>query len=158
MKKEIKIEEKEKKLKDFVNAIYQNTQTAIQSIDELLKISESKSFIDELNREKILYVNLKNELLEVCLKISVKPEDNNFFEKARLWTSIKMTTITDKTVRHLAEMMLLGTVMGTTTCYKDLCDYKDVNDELYSVLTKLISLEEDNFNKLKKYLKEIKDE
>jgi hypothetical protein len=52
-------------------------------------------------------------------------------------------------------MMLLGTVMGTTTCYKDLCDYKNIDDKLYSFLTKLMQIEEDNFDKLKKFLKEI---
>ena len=153
---EEKIEKKEKELKDFVNAIYQNLQTALQSIDEILKVCKDDKLKLELKNEENDYKGLKNELLDVCNKICVSPEDNTFFEKARLWSSIKFTTMTDKSTRHLTEMMLLGTVMGTTTCYKDLCDYKDVNDSLYNILNKLINLEEKNFNNLKKFLKEVK--
>ena len=155
MNKEEIIENKTKKLEDFVNAIYQNIQTALQSIEELLKISKDEKFNAELNREKGLYLELKNKLLNECWKINIKPEDNNFFEKARLYTSIKMTTIADKSTRHLAEMMLLGTVMGTTTCYKDLCDYKNQNGDLYNVLKELMRMEEANFDVLRSFLRDM---
>ncbi len=154
-KKEEKIAKKDERLEDFVNTIYQNLSTALKSIDELLKISKDEKFNQELNSEKQKYMELKNELLNVCLDISVKPKDNNIFEKARLYTSIKMTTLTDKSTRHLAEMMLIGTVMGSLTCYKDLSDYKRINNSLYGVLNKLMGLEEENFNNLKKFLKEL---
>ena len=155
MNKEEIIENKTKKLEDFVNAIYQNIQTALQRIEELLKISKDEKFNAELNREKGLYLELKNKLLNECWKINIKPEDNNFFEKARLYTSIKMTTIADKSTRHLAEMMLLGTVMGTTTCYKDLCDYKNQNGDLYNVLKELMRMEEANFDVLRSFLRDM---
>lgn len=154
-KLEKSVKEKENKVEDFVNAIYQNIQTAIQSIEELLKVCNDERFCVELKRERGEYVELKTRLLEYCFEIGVKPDDNSFLEKARLWTSIKMTTIMDKSVRHLTEMMLLGTVMGTTTCYKDLCDYKGVNDRLYEILNKLMDIEESNFDVLKKFLKEM---
>lgn len=154
-KKEEKIAKKEERIEDFVNTIYQNLSTALKSIDEIMKINEDEKLMRELEREKQKYTEFKNELLNVCLDLSVKPKDNNIFEKARLYTSIKMTTLTDKSTRHLAEMMLLGTVMGTLTCYKDLCDYKNLNNKLYSLLNKLLNLEEENFNNLKQFLKDI---
>lgn len=153
-KLEDKIEKKEQKIEDFVNAIYQNIQTALKSIDEILKINKDASFEVELQRERGGYEKIKNNLLEECLKIGVKPEDNNFFEKAKLFTSIKMTTIADKSTRHLAEMMLIGTVMGTLTCYKDQNDYRNSNNRLYKILSELVEFEENNFNKLKIFLKE----
>ncbi len=154
-KKEEKLAKKEERIEDFVNTIYQNLSTALDSIDEILKICKDEKLEKELKSEKQSYTDYKNELLNVCLKLSIKPKDNNFFEKARLWTSIKMTTICDKSSRHLAEMMLIGTVMGTLTCYKDLCDYKNLDNKLYDLLSKLLNLEEENFNNLKKFLKGI---
>jgi len=155
-KKEKMIEDKQKKLEDFVNAIYQNLSTALQSIDEILKLSKSEEFNRVLEKQKLAYTVIKNDLLDHCMALSVKPKDNNIIEKARLWTSIKMTTISDKSTRHLAEMMLIGTVMGTLTCYKDLCDYKDGDKGLYETLQRLNILEETNFDDLKKFLKENK--
>lgn len=157
MEKEEIIKEEEKKLEDFVNAIYQNISTAIQSINEIEKVTEDQCFLKELKKEKDGYNSVKAKLLTVCEKIKVEPKDNNMFEKARLFTSIKVTTFADRSTRHLAEMMLLGSVMGTTTCYKDLCDYKDTNGELYEVLQTLMGLEEEYFNNLKTFLKELKD-
>lgn len=156
MEKEELIKEKTKTTEDFVNAIYQNIQTALQSIDEILKLSEDEKFNKELYREKELYEKLKEKLLDECLRININPKDNSFLEKARLYTSIKMTTISDKSTRHLAEMMLLGTVMGTTTCYKDVNDYKGINENLYIILKELMHLEEDNFDKLRIFLREVK--
>ena len=153
--KEKVIEDKQKKQEDFVNAIFQNISTALQSVDEILKLSKDENFNKELKDEKIAYTTIKNDLLDECINIKVKPKDNNIFEKTRLWTSIKMTTLSDKSTRHLAEMMLLGTVMGTLTCYKDLCDYKNVNGKLYDLMQRLIYLEETNFNNLKGFLKQI---
>lgn len=157
MEKEEIIKEEEKKLEDFVNTIYQNISTAIQSINEIEKVTEDQCFLKELKKEKDGYNSVKAKLLTVCEKIKVEPKDNNMFEKARLFTSIKVTTLADRSTRHLAEMMLLGSVMGTTTCYKDLCDYKDTNGELYEVLQTLMGLEEEYFNNLKTFLKELKD-
>lgn len=157
MEKEEIIKEEEKKLEDFVNAIYQNISTAIQSINEIEKVTEDQCFLKELKKEKDGYNSVKAKLLTICEKNKVEPKDNNMFEKARLFTSIKVTTLADRSTRHLAEMMLLGSVMGTTTCYKDLCDYKDTNGELYEVLQTLMGLEEEYFNNLKTFLKELKD-
>ena len=153
--KEKEVAKKQERTEDFVNTIYQNLSTALKSIDEILKLTKDEKLTNELNIEKQKYTEFKNVLLNVCLDLKIKPKDNNVFEKARLYTSIKMTTITDKSTRHLAEMMLIGTVMGTLTCYKDLCDYKNLNTKLYDMLNKLLNLEEENFNNLKKFLKEI---
>lgn len=153
MEKEKNNDEKER-LQDFVNTIFQNTSTAIQSIDEILTLNKNEEFLRELNREKQGYLDFKNKVLKFCTQNGLKADDNSWLEKTRLFTSIKMTTIFDKSLRHLAEMMLLGTVMGTLTCYKDLSDYKGLNSTLYGILNDLIAFEEDNFNKIKHFLKE----
>ena len=148
------MEEKlDKKLTDFINAVYQNTQTAIKSIEDILNINKDEKFLAELLREKEGYLKIKNKVIEYSNSIGYFPDDNSWLEKARLYTSIKMTTIFDKSLRHLTEMMLLGTVMGTLTCYKDLTDYKDVDNKMYAILTELIAFEEECFNNLKGFLK-----
>lgn len=153
MEKEI-IKKDNERLQDFVNTIFQNVSTAVQSIDEILTLNKDEAFLKELNSQKQGYLDFKNKVLEFCTKNGLKADDNNWFEKTRLFTSIKMTTMFDKSLRHLAEMMLLGTVMGTLTCYKDLSDYKGVNSTLYGILNDLIAFEEQNFNNIKKFLKE----
>ena len=64
-----------------------------------------------------------------------------------------MGTITDNSTRHLAELMLVGTVMGTITCYKTLIDNPAPSPEVKKFLKELEKMEEENFDELKKYLK-----
>ena len=127
--------------KDFelLTSMYQNCQTAILSIQDIEPQVESEELRAELREEK------ENQELP----------DNSMFEKARLWTSIKMTTIFDNSTRHLAEMLLLGTVMGTLQCYKDLCDYRQASKELLELCGKLLLIEEKHFNYLKLFLKDL---
>ena len=71
MEKERK--KKQERLEDFTNAIYQNIQTAIQSIEELLKVCTDEKFCLELKREMAEYVQIKTKLFESkCVSVATK--------------------------------------------------------------------------------------
>ena len=63
-----------------------------------------------------------------------------------------MSTMTDKTNRHIAELMLMGTFMGVITCYKDQSDHSGVSPEIDEILEKLKELERNNIEALLPYL------
>ena len=113
---------------EYINAIYQNIRTAVQSIEDILPKVKDSNLQKELANEEDKYIALEKEceLFAKAEKIE-GIKDNNWFEKARLWSSINMSTMTDKTTRHIAELMLLGTFMGFVTCIKDQADHKDVS-------------------------------
>lgn len=143
--------------KDFelLTSMYQNCQTAILSIQDIEPQVESEELRAELREEKERYQDFLFTCKEIAEKENQELPDNSMFEKARLWTSIKMTTIFDNSTRHLAEMLLLGTVMGTLQCYKDLCDYRQASKELLELCGKLLLIEEKHFNYLKLFLKDL---
>lgn len=139
---------------DLLISVYQNTSTAVQSINDLIKKTEDKVFIDLLNAQYDRYDKLQAKIEKQADKENIDLKDNNWFEKARLWTSIQFSTITDNSTRHLAELMLMGTVMGTLTCYKSRADHPHADPQIMSLLEELEELEEKNFNELKKYLRD----
>lgn len=137
----------------YLNAIYQNSKTAIQSIENILEKVEDKNFKAELAKQQDAYYVIAKEC-EIFAK-SEKIEDikdNTWFEKARLWTSVNMSTMTDKSNRKIAELMLLGTFMGVITLIKDEADHKNVSKELDEILARLKELERNNISKLMPYL------
>ncbi len=138
---------------ELLISIYQNTSTAMQSINDLIKKTEDKKFKDLLNAQYKRYDKLQAKTEKLAHTMQVELKDNNWFEKAKLWSSVQMSTFTDNSTRHLAELMLVGTVMGTLTCYKNKDDYKTANEQTLNLLAELETMEEDNFNELKKYLK-----
>lgn len=134
-------------------SIYQNTSTAVQSIADLVKKSEDKQFVDLLNTQYERYQDMKVKIQNLAQELNVELKDNNIFEKIKMWTSVQMSTFTDDSTRHLAELMLVGSVMGTLTCYKNKVDYKNADPKALQLLAELEELEEKQFNELKKYLK-----
>ena len=148
----------EQKRKDFLNSIYQNCGVAMQSINDLLDKVQSKNLKEELKSQYKLYDNIKKKCEKVAIDKDLDAKENNWFEKAKMWTSLKMTTLIDNSTRHIAEMLLLGTVMGLNVCYKDKWDYLNVDDELEKIREELEKLEEDCYSSYKKYLKGNLDE
>ena len=146
------MDEKER-LTEYLNAIYQNIKTAVQSIEDILPKVKENSLQRELANEQDKYMALEKEceLFAKAEKIE-GIKDNNWLEKARLWGSINMSTMTDKTTRHIAELMLLGTFMGVLTCEKDRADHKGVSSELDEILTNLKELERNNIDALMPFL------
>lgn len=146
------MDEKER-LTEYLNAIYQNIKTAVQSIEDILPKVKENSLQRELASEQDKYIALEKEceLFAKAEKIE-GIKDNNWLEKVRLWGSINMSTMTDKTTRHIAELMLLGTFMGVLTCEKDRADHKGVSSELDEILTNLKELERNNIDALMPFL------
>lgn len=138
---------------EYLNAVYQNIKTAIQSIEDIMPKVQDDELKKELAREEDQYLILEKEceLLAKAEKID-GIKDNNWLEKAKLWSSINMSTMTDKTNRHIAELMLMGTFMGVITCYKDQSDHKDVSPEIDEILEKLKELERNNIEVLLPFL------
>lgn len=138
---------------ELLTSVYQNCRTAIQSIADIETSVTSEVLRAELREEKARYEEFAKKCEQIADKNDTELTDNNIFEKAKLWTSVKMATLADKTTRHIAEMLLLGTVMGTLQCYKDLCDYRDCDKKLLELCGDLLKMEESHFNYLKMFLK-----
>lgn len=140
-------------LTEYMNAVYQNIKTAVQSIEDILPKAQDEKLKRELARECDEYLALEKEceLLAKAQKIE-GIKDNNWFEKARLWSSINMSTLTDKTNRNIAQLMLLGTFMGYLTCIKDGSDHANVSKEVDDILLNLKEVERNNLESLMPFL------
>lgn len=138
---------------EYLNAVYQNIKTAVQSIEDIITKVKDDNLKKELATEEDKYLTLEKEceLLAKVKKID-GIKDNNWLEKAKLWSSINISTMTDKTTRHIAELMLLGTFMGYLTCKKDQADHKNVSKEIDEILLNLTELEKNNLDRLIPFL------
>jgi hypothetical protein len=140
-------------LTKYLNAIYQNTRTALQSIEDILPKTDNEALKNELAREQDAYYVLAKECELFAKSEGIENiKDNNFIEKAKLWTSINMSTLMNSTTRHIAELMLLGTFMGYITCIKDKFDHQNLSEELDEIIEKLKNLEKENLKRLIDFL------
>ncbi|MBR7091302.1 MAG: hypothetical protein IKC79_02495 [Clostridia bacterium] len=140
----------------LLTSMYQNCKTAIQSIHDIIPKVNNADLMKELKQQYDEYMDLSAKYLGYAHSKERVLPDNTIFEKTRLWMSIKMSTIFKKNTRHLAEMLLLGTVMGTLQCYKDLSDHSTATPELLDMCKELLNLQEKYFENYKVFLRDIK--
>ena len=145
--------EKDELLMDYVNAIYQNINAGTQSIEDILPKIEDDAFKKVVAEIQSDYMALKKEC-EVFAKSEniTGIKGNSWLEKARMWMSVNMSTMTDKSNRKIAELLLLGSFMGYITCLKDEADHKNISRELDEILQKLKNYQKSSLEKLIKYL------
>lgn len=136
----------------LLTSIYQNVQTALQSLDNIMPSVKCDALASEISKQESEYNILSEECEMIAKSEDIDIKDNNMFEKIRLWSSIKMSTMSDKSTTHIAEMLLLGTFMGVITCIKDQSDHASADEEILNLLSKLQNLEENNIESLKTYL------
>ena len=140
-------------VKKYTNAIYQNSMVGKQSISDILSKIENEELRNELDFEYSEFGKICDKLEQFADNNRFNIEDNNLLEKSRMWLSINMGTLFDKSTRHITQLMLVGTVMGLTTVYKDRYDYKGVNTDLDKIAEELEILLDKNYDNLKKFLK-----
>ena len=146
------MKEKEEK---YLNAIYQNIRTAIQSIEDIMPKSTDENLTSELSKEQDEYSCLAKECEAFAKAEKIEGlKDNNFIEKAKIWASVNMSTMIDNSTRKISELMLLGTFMGIITCIKDKSDHKNISKELDELLDKLYTFERKNIDRLLPFLEE----
>ncbi len=137
---------------ELVLSIYHNLQTAKQAINNVIdKITDSR-----LKKELKLQFKDYDGLSETCEDLARVYEielcDNNFFKKARMWMSVNMAMLMDKSDTKIASINILGSTMGVLDLMKVLADSKKCKKELVNLAKSVLSLEERNIEKLKPYI------
>lgn len=151
--KGVKIMDKNELLQNYVNAIYQNINTGLQAIEDILpKIQDDnlKNLVAEMQDK---YYSLSKECEVFAKSEDIKGiKDNNWLEKVKMWMGVNMSTLTDKSNRKISELLILGSFMGYITCIKDAADHKNISNELDEILEKLKNFQKSNIENLIPYL------
>lgn len=132
-------------------ATYQNISTAVQSIENCYEDIMADDFKKELDEEISYYKKLSADCEELSRKYNIDLKDNNVFEKARLWSSIKINTIIDKSERHYAELFFIGSNMGVFNMICAICDNKKSDKQITELAQKVLQAEENYAIDIKKY-------
>lgn len=138
--------------KRVINDVYKNAHIALQSIADILPAVEDNELKIELKEEYEGYEQIIGEISTFMSENGIEPKDINPMKKAMLWSSIKMKTMMNNSRNQIAEMMIKGTVMGInelTAMKNENCNY---DEEICAFIEKLLTLEENYEQRLKKFL------
>ena len=142
-----------KKTEEALAEIYRNAQLALQSISNILPAVEDETLRDLLSRQHEDYEQFSARASILARDMGLELKDPNPMKKMMMWGSIKMSTMTDNSRSHIAEMMVQGTVMGITALKATIGDVPvDGNEKIIALLEEMIKAEEEYEKTWKEYL------
>ncbi len=138
--------------KKAINDTYKNAHIAMQSISDLLPAVDDSDIRNELQEQYDGYDKIICEISTFLAENGLPAKDINPMKKAMLWSSIKMKTMMNNSRNQVAEMMINGTVMGINELTAMINEQENLNEEVKGYVSKLLELEENYQERLKKYL------
>ncbi|MDD3224101.1 MAG: hypothetical protein PHX70_05240 [Clostridium sp.] len=138
---------------EFLNYIYQNAEMGKNSINQLIGTVKDTPLKKELESQLREY----NEIFDMAnIKIDKTKKDSKSvgtITKVTTYLMINLNTLTNKTPSHIAEMMIKGSTMGIVDVTKKLKEYKEADADISALGNRLLKLEQQNVDEMKKFLK-----
>ena len=143
---------KEKEDINALDEIHKGACMGIDAINFIMDKIEDRSLKKELEKEEKEYNIIKEKIEKIYPKYNEgKPHETGVMTKAMTWSSVEMKTMMDKTNSNLAELLLQGVNMGVIEGRRILNE-KKINQEVESIVTDYVTMQEKNVETLKKYL------
>lgn len=139
----------------LLNRIYQDCEVGMQSIDKVLKKIENETLKNQFKTQFEAYEKILNRADALAMSSNKELKDNNVFKKIKQTIMIYLALWTDKTPRHIVEMMIQGTVMGIVDTIKAGKDLKTKNEDISKLFDDFLKMQEDFYGKLKKQLSKV---
>lgn len=137
---------------ELLNFIYQNSQMGVDTLNQLLDITEDEAFKIHLRSELDEYREI-NTTAKVLLNTNGYDEKGiTTLDKIKTYLMINMQTMMDKTTSHIAEMLITGSNMGVVDAIRNIDQYQDAEKDIIALMKKLLKFEEDNIKQLKMFV------
>lgn len=136
----------------ILNEIHKGVTMGMSSLEEVSKKSSDSNFRDELSTQYNTYQTTLNKVNQKFSEIGEIPDDTPINEKIMGWTGIQMNTINDTSNTKLSEMLIQGYDMGVIKGFKLLNQSPEASQNVKDILNGFIRLQENNINRLKKFL------
>lgn len=136
----------------ILNEIHKGVTMGMSSLEEISKKTSDEDFRSELSTQYNNYQTTLNKVINAFSEIGEIPDDTSINQKLMGWTGIKLNTINDTSNTKLSEILIQGYDMGVIKGFKLLNQSPEATDSVKDILNGFIRLQENNINRLKKFL------
>lgn len=137
---------------DFLSEIYRGATMGVETINNILMKVTDNTIYNELKYQLRSYEEIANEAYAEIIKRNNKPKDISAFNKMSAKMSIGINTFINSNPSHIADMLIKGNTMGVTGITKSLNSHSDADQDIKGLADRFIKLEQDNIDRLKKFL------
>ena len=136
----------------LLNAVLKNTEMGTSTLDQIMDATDNEAFRSSLAIQKQGFARLDAEARAALARMGATPEKQSALTRMGTAVAIAGKTITDRSTRHLADMLIQGSGMGTIDCVKALRDNPGASSEVQQLAHRLQEFEERNVEELKTFL------
>lgn len=136
----------------ILNEINKGIKMGMDSISSIAEKVTDDQLKDDLQSEYNQYNTILNDVNAELGKYEEFPKELNPAQKMMGWFDVQISTMTDNSDSKIAEMLIKGTNMGIIEGVKLLNNNPETTPEIKNILTNFIQFQENNVERLKKYL------
>lgn len=137
---------------EMLNFIYQNSQMGVETLEQLIDMVKDEDFKRYLKEKYEGYLKIHKDAKSKLHELGYDEKGLTSFEKIRTYIMINMQTMTDKSVSHIAQMLMQGSTMGIVDAIRKLKDFPNVSQDIQSLMKVLKEFEEKSYNDLKDFI------
>lgn len=138
---------------ELLNFVYQNSQMGVDTLQQLIEISDDISFKGFLEKQLTGYEEFHKRARQMLNQNGYDEKGLNAFEKIRTYLMVNVQTVSDNSASHIASMLINGSTMGIIDAVKKLHQYaENVEKDIKKLMEDLQKFEEKNIEKLKEFL------
>lgn len=135
-----------------LNEINKGIKMGMDSISTISEKVGDNNFKDDLLFQYDKYNEILNRVNSELKNYDDFPKELPPMQKTMGYIDIQLSTLNDKSNSHIAEMLIKGTNMGIIEGVKLKNRNPDINPTISNILDDFIQFQENNVEKLKKYL------
>ena len=140
------------KTRQAMSDLYKNVTMAQNCVKTLLPYVEQQEVTKSLHKQVEQYDHYVEQLDELCQNLNFDPTPASKMIITMANMGIKAKMLTDKSVTHIAKIMLQGTLNGIIDLYRLIGDNDDVHPEVALLQKQILRYEEGRFESLKAWL------
>lgn len=137
---------------ELLNFVYQNSQMGIESLSQLIELSDDEEFKECMEKQLEKYREFNKEARRLLEERGHNEKSIGMFDRLKTYLMINLQTMNDKSASHMAQMLIEGSSMGVTNALQDLRKYEDADTEILRLMRKLYKFEEKNVETYKAFL------
>lgn len=140
--------------RELAEEMYKNVTMGADAYVYMLPHVEDSRLKTDMTAALCYYEKLTGKIKEAAEAAGADPREKGMMAKMATRAGIAMNTVTDKTVSHIAEMLIEGCTMSVTTATKLKNHYGDKTDlcHLVELCADWAKFEEEHIERLKAYL------
>lgn len=135
-----------------LNEINKGIKMGMDSISTISEKVEDNNFKDDLLFQYDKYNEILNRVNSELKNYNDFPRELPPMQKTMGYIDIQLSTLNDKSNSHIAEMLIKGTNMGIIEGVKLKNRNPDIDPTISNILDDFIKFQENNVEKLQKYL------